>query len=717
MGLIKILEGFEQRYVSPEVYLAVSGDILIYILIISWIITSAVETDFIFHNPLRSRLGYNNVCVAFDTPPAKWVAAVLYPLMAYFMLRYAWCDMQRSAFQWKCGDISRHQYWLSFFTDMGFGCSAMLFSLTFVIPPSENAWLHSMGFMSLIVTRFFCLLANFTEARNVSTISWAWLALSGCSSFGYLLALYVNYSNFDKVGTPLWGPYTNGFFDYFWFFTVYFTMKFLPDAQVLYNGKAIYTRVADRGAVKELISGTLQTPTQTPMNFQRETQTIGEHLHISFLYNIAAFFGGAYARSGLGTATWSTMWFFANSKDHGETCPWAGNSSMALSYEEVTKRLKAREELVKSGVARRGCDLGTARIPPTMFPAMGSIVTGWADPEQDIMLEWFKTHAQAPQHGYQSRLREVLEIKPGKKLYLNTADASNSAIALWALDETARALCGIEWTTVELQEFMSHQRMGLILSIICGPFPSLIGYVGKSYLAKKDEYHQFIMTKIPDVPEGRQRQVVAWAIYDSLAFAGGVSLPLSCPSIIAARMNGLVPYDLQISVSLAPRFVYEVLRNYPPVLNTSVWQGKVQELTCIATAGTDPKVFGKSFLIRPLEFYHKYNCSFNEPGGARFVCPGKSLSLTLLSELAMQFNPLDWKGEGNFQPDAEAHMIFPKRSTSDFFVPSTLVKLKQPRAPFNTFQWIVDSHGSPLSETRTTLREEGKHEVRLSLQE
>ena len=63
--------------VTPEDYLAASGEVIALAMAMSWIMAAIWNRDAIRDNPLLDRLGYNNVCVAWDEPPALYPACVL----------------------------------------------------------------------------------------------------------------------------------------------------------------------------------------------------------------------------------------------------------------------------------------------------------------------------------------------------------------------------------------------------------------------------------------------------------------------------------------------------------------------------------------------------------------------------------------------------------------------------------------------------------------
>tara|TARA_B110001452_G_scaffold237837_1_gene217936 strand:- start:928 stop:1245 length:318 start_codon:yes stop_codon:yes gene_type:complete len=65
--------------VDPQQYLNVAGEMLIVLLLVSAIVTGISKPETYKDNPLIDRLGFNNVCISFETKPAGYFAQVLWP--------------------------------------------------------------------------------------------------------------------------------------------------------------------------------------------------------------------------------------------------------------------------------------------------------------------------------------------------------------------------------------------------------------------------------------------------------------------------------------------------------------------------------------------------------------------------------------------------------------------------------------------------------------
>merc|ERR1719491_2676804 len=107
--------------------------------------------DVLQDNALKRRIGYNNLCVGFDTPPALYVASVMWVFVAYFAMKFAWCDMQRSILL--RAQQTYFKLGFSIATDLLYMFAFAGFALVFVIHPWDTVWGHTFGFGVLIVVQ------------------------------------------------------------------------------------------------------------------------------------------------------------------------------------------------------------------------------------------------------------------------------------------------------------------------------------------------------------------------------------------------------------------------------------------------------------------------------------------------------------------------------------------------------------------------------------
>ena len=61
-------------HIDPYLYLKSSSEAMFICLGLSWVVTLIFNMEIVQNNPLNPPIGYSNLCVGFDTPPARYVA-------------------------------------------------------------------------------------------------------------------------------------------------------------------------------------------------------------------------------------------------------------------------------------------------------------------------------------------------------------------------------------------------------------------------------------------------------------------------------------------------------------------------------------------------------------------------------------------------------------------------------------------------------------------
>lgn len=69
--------------IHPKAYLQASFEVFILMLALCWILTAWFNPSIMDSNRIRDVFGYNNVCVGFDTVPARYFAQPLMCLQGY----------------------------------------------------------------------------------------------------------------------------------------------------------------------------------------------------------------------------------------------------------------------------------------------------------------------------------------------------------------------------------------------------------------------------------------------------------------------------------------------------------------------------------------------------------------------------------------------------------------------------------------------------------
>jgi len=153
--------------VVPERYLEAAGETFILMIAVSWILTWLFNPEVIHSNALKDRVGYNNMCVGFDSPPARYVAMPLQVLQAYLAVRYVSWDSARAVLEKH--RLTESQYLFTRITNWTYGGFMVCFPVLLVVTPEVSVVGHTYLFFAMIVVSFSVIAANFWEAKAITT--------------------------------------------------------------------------------------------------------------------------------------------------------------------------------------------------------------------------------------------------------------------------------------------------------------------------------------------------------------------------------------------------------------------------------------------------------------------------------------------------------------------------------------------------------------------
>jgi len=153
--------------VVPERYLEATGECFILMCLVSWLLTDLFNPSVVEKNPLKDRTGYNNICVGFDTPPARYVAMPLQVLQAFLAVRYVSLDNTRAQLERRAGRINWYQHAFTRLTNVLYGCFMVCFPVLLVVTPMVSVDGHTYLFFAMVVLSFSVVAANFFECQHV----------------------------------------------------------------------------------------------------------------------------------------------------------------------------------------------------------------------------------------------------------------------------------------------------------------------------------------------------------------------------------------------------------------------------------------------------------------------------------------------------------------------------------------------------------------------
>lgn len=250
----------------PEHFLKAGGELLAIMFFLTFVITlitgpetctttngTAVCVSYLDDNPIKDMVGYNNRSVFFHTAPAVYVAQAFFVMCAYFTIRYAWTDYERTKLleaaaadesNTDARPITPGQVTFSLTMDVVFVVSTNIFGLVFVLPPTKSIVGHTLAFLQFVVVRFLVVLANFVEHPGPTQANWIFLYFYAFTTSGFFLTVFI-----DMLAGEAVIPWVvTALFDVLWVISLILTSRFLPNAEVMIN-------VHDIGEREALLAG------------------------------------------------------------------------------------------------------------------------------------------------------------------------------------------------------------------------------------------------------------------------------------------------------------------------------------------------------------------------------------------------------------------------------------------------------------------------------
>mmetsp|Transcript_42896 Transcript_42896/g.71335 ORF Transcript_42896/g.71335 Transcript_42896/m.71335 type:complete len:473 (+) Transcript_42896:36-1454(+) len=150
----------------PEQYLRATFECFLLMCAVSWFLTLEFNPSVVEHNALKAVVGYNNICVGFDTLPARIFASPFQVLMAYCAFEYVKFDSLRARLSKKRGVVSKCRYQLTRWTNYAYGLLMICFpNLLILTPEGKFLEAHFFIFLGFVILSWLVVMANFVEAH------------------------------------------------------------------------------------------------------------------------------------------------------------------------------------------------------------------------------------------------------------------------------------------------------------------------------------------------------------------------------------------------------------------------------------------------------------------------------------------------------------------------------------------------------------------------
>eukprot|EP00656_Telonema_subtile_P016149 TRINITY_DN1851_c0_g1_i2.p1 TRINITY_DN1851_c0_g1~~TRINITY_DN1851_c0_g1_i2.p1 ORF type:complete len:415 (-),score=88.14 TRINITY_DN1851_c0_g1_i2:285-1529(-) len=197
--------------IHPVMYLQASFEAFLFMLGLCWILTWTANPDIIDSNRIKDVFGYNNVCVGFDTTPARYFAQPLMALQGFYGIRYVTLDNLRA-------DLGRVQagtehdpaglsYWFTYITNSLFACTMLLWGMLLIALPEGRAFTyHFYIYAVFVVIMYLTIFANFLEAyiykEPISRLGAVWCVVFGVWTVLLLGVGTIGFNGYDYDKCP-----------------------------------------------------------------------------------------------------------------------------------------------------------------------------------------------------------------------------------------------------------------------------------------------------------------------------------------------------------------------------------------------------------------------------------------------------------------------------------------------------------------------------------
>ena len=195
----------------PELYLDASFEVFLFMIACTWITTCIWNPNILLAskggNRINDIFAYNNVCVGFDTPPARYVAQPLFALQSFLGVRFGNLDLLRLHLEWRAGRVDKPVAYFNATMDILFMGTMLLWPMLLIITPDAGGFglnYHFYVYVIFVVIMYLTILAQFSTAPKevIPLISKIWLGVYGGWTLLLLLIGFVGFNGYDYKRCP-----------------------------------------------------------------------------------------------------------------------------------------------------------------------------------------------------------------------------------------------------------------------------------------------------------------------------------------------------------------------------------------------------------------------------------------------------------------------------------------------------------------------------------
>ena len=195
----------------PELYLEASFEVFLFMIACTWVSTCIWNPDVLLAskggNRINDIFAYNNVCVGFDTAPARYIAQPLFALQSFLGVRFGNLDLLRLNLEWNAGRVTQWQFYLSATMDILFMGTMLLWPMLLIITPDSGGFglnYHFYVYVIFVVIMYCTILTQFSTAPKhlIPLISKIWVGVYGVWTLLLLVIGYVGFNSYDYARCP-----------------------------------------------------------------------------------------------------------------------------------------------------------------------------------------------------------------------------------------------------------------------------------------------------------------------------------------------------------------------------------------------------------------------------------------------------------------------------------------------------------------------------------
>jgi len=250
-----------KRIHSDKKYGAVGFSLFFIMIVTCWLITWLFQRDTIEANPMKKRIGYNNLVNCFDEQPANSLGAVAEAVVIYFGIRAEWTLIEIASLMHQKNELGIWALRMSCAMSCLQILSWAITSVIFAIHPLEfngAVWVHSGAFLQFVLIfsmRQWNYYLTFCTRTPMAT---ALLVVNAFCAASFAVSVIVDFLAFDRKESIPVHPWFVMVVDYTWFVT---------GLMVPAITKGIYHEVVMRSLNKpELLSDCSDSDAQTALS-------------------------------------------------------------------------------------------------------------------------------------------------------------------------------------------------------------------------------------------------------------------------------------------------------------------------------------------------------------------------------------------------------------------------------------------------------------------